>query len=215
MAAGLRLVALGLWVSVVIAACGSTPEPAGHAGIRVTGTLQVGTQVVEIRNGAPGLQALVAWALDRFAKAGLAVPTPRSVTFSPYERKQCHGYAGLTTGPGLRPITLCFGEADACPVRPCPPWAARTRQLVLHELAHTWMSQHLDPQRRRRYLDEVGMTWWTEDAPWERRGVERAAETLVWALDGRSHGLTRFGSPDPGEVTHEFGVLTGRPLPER
>jgi hypothetical protein len=215
MSAGLRLVVVGLWVSVVIAACGSTPGPAELGGARVTGTLQVGTDDVEIRNGKPELQALVAWALDRFVKAGLAVPTPRSIGFSPYERKQCHGYAGLTTGPGLRHITLCFGEADACPARPCPPWAARTRQLVLHELAHTWMSQHLDPQRRQRYLDEVGMTWWSEGAPWERRGVERAAETLVWALDGRSCRLPRFGSPDPERLTHEFGVLTGRPPPER
>jgi hypothetical protein len=178
-----------------------------------TGTVRAAGATVEVWNGSAELDGLVAWALGRYAAAGLAVPRPASVTFYPVAKDRCSGYAGITSGPRLTEINLCFGTEQACPGGRCPPWSAGARRLVLHELAHTWMSQHLTGPDRRRYEEAVGLTWWDPDDPWNRRAVERAAETVAWGLDGGEPSLRSFGSPTDDRLAAEFRLLTGRAPP--
>lgn len=187
------------------------PQP---VPLRRTGTLHVDGRDVEVWNGTPQLVGLVQWAIDRYTAAGLSPPVPASVTFYPAAPGECRGYAGLASGSRLTEITLCFGAEAACPdAGPCPPWAPPARQLVLHELAHTWMSAHLDDARQQEYCDAVHLPWWKVDAAWHERAVERAADTITWALDPDHPPLRAFGSPSDAQLTAEFRLLTGQDPP--
>jgi hypothetical protein len=174
-----------------------------------TGTVMAGGKEVEIYNGTPALQQLVDWAVGRFQRAGLPVPRPASVTFYEAAPDECQGYGGLASGEGLTEISVCFGEARACPDEPCPPWSTPARQLVLHELGHTWLSQNLDDEDRERFSGTVGLTWADLDEPWERRAIERAAETVAWGLDEWRVPVRDFGSPSPERLADDFRILTG------
>jgi hypothetical protein len=180
------------------------------APLERTGTVRTGAASVEIWNGSEELEALVRWALGRYVAAGMPVPRPASITFHPVARDQCGGYAGIASGPRLTEINLCFGAEQACPSGRCPPWSQGARRLVLHELAHTWMSRWLPHTRRDRYVEAVGLRWWHRADPWDRRGIERAAETIAWGLDAESATLREFGSPGDDRLAEEFRLLTGR-----
>jgi hypothetical protein len=178
-----------------------------------TGSVRAGRAVIEIWNGTAELRQLIGWALDRYTHAGMPLPRPESITFYPAAPEQCSGYAGLASGPRLTEINLCFGAEQACPRGTCPPWSERSRHLVLHELAHTWMSQYLDDARRQRYVEAVDMRWWDRDDPWDRRAIERAAETIAWGLDAERAPVREFGSPSDERLAEEFRLLTAADPP--
>ena len=179
-----------------------------------TGSLRVDGGEIEVWNGTPELVGIVRWALDRYRAAGLTAPAPASVIFYPAAPRRCSGYAGLASGPRLTEITFCFGAEAACPEGGrCPPWAPPARQIVLHELAHTWMSEHVDEAARQRYADAVGLDWWEREDSWARRAVERAAETIAWGLDPGHPPLHEFGSPPDDQLTTEFRLITGHDPP--
>jgi hypothetical protein len=182
------------------------PEPVRHER---TGTVRSDGAVVEVWNGTPTLEALVAWAIDRFPAAGLEVPRPRSVTFYP-TADRCWGNLAIAGGDANAEILACFGEGLACLSHPCPPWSARAEHTMLHELAHTWMARHLDDETREAYEERVGLSWAEDDDPWEDRALERAAEVVAWGLQEtpeppRHHALTE------DQLAEEFALLTGRP----
>jgi hypothetical protein len=182
----------------------------GPVPLTRTGTAHVdGGGEIEVYNGTPALQQLLEWALGRFQRAGLPLPRAASVTFYAAARDKCAGYRGLAAGEGFTDITLCFGEAEACRDDSCPPWATATRQLVLHELAHTWLSQNLADEDEDGFGDAVGLAWDERHDPWARRAMERAAETLAWGLDDWQVAVREFGSPSADRLARDFAQLTG------
>jgi hypothetical protein len=189
----------------------TVPDPQQH---RRTGTLSAAGVRVEIWNGTSELESLVRWALDRFRAAGLEPPEPASVTFVPASHDACSGAPAVSHGQSLTEITLCFGVDEACPAPDCPPYSLRSRRLVLHELAHTWLQTRLTEQQRSRYGEVVGLRWWAPDEPRERRAVERAAETITWGLVGEHLQSSELHDVPDAAVAEEFRLLTGRePLP--
>jgi hypothetical protein len=186
------------------------PEPVRHER---TGTVRSDGAVVEVWNGTPALESLVAWAIESFPAAGLEAPRPTSVTFYP-TADRCWGNLAVAGGEANTEILACFGEGLACLTYPCPPWSARAEHTILHELAHTWMARHLDAETREAYEDRVGLAWAENDDPWEERALERAAEVIAW-------GLQDAPAPPPDlaltedELIEEFTFLTGMPPTSR
>jgi hypothetical protein len=196
--------ATGWWSSMDV------PEPVRHER---TGTVRSDGAVVEVWNGTPALESLVAWAIERFPAAGLEAPRPMSVTFYP-TADRCWGNLAVAGGEANAEILACFGEGLACPTSPCPPWSARAEHTILHELAHTWMARHLDAETREAYEDRVGLAWAENDDPWEGRALERAAEVIAWGLQDapappRDLALTE------DQLAEEFTFLTGMPPTSR
>jgi hypothetical protein len=190
----------GWWVDMDV------PEPVRHER---TGTVHFDGAVVEIWNGTPALDALVAWGIERFAAAGLEAPRPRSVTFYPHADR-CWGNLAIAGGEANDEIVACFGEGLACLAYPCPPWSAIAEHTMLHELVHTWMADHLDDETREAYEERVGLEWAENDDPWEDRAVERAAEVIAWGLqEAPDHPRGLVLTED--ELIEEFTFLTGMP----
>jgi hypothetical protein len=190
----------GWWTSMDV------PEPVCH---KRTGTVHFDGAVVEIWNGTPALDALVAWGLERFPAAGLEAPRPTSVTFYPHADR-CWGNLAIAGGEANDEIVACFGEGLACLACPCPPWSAIAEHTMLHELVHTWMADHLDDETREAYEERVGLEWAESDDPWEDRAVERAAEVIAWGLqEAPDHPRGLVLTED--ELVEEFTFLTGRP----
>ena len=129
----------------------------------------------------PDQQAMVEWALERFADAGLKLPD-LEISFP----TTCGGKAGrYVVGRGQ--IELCRSH----------------RKIVLHELAHAWDdSADLD---REGFLELRGLEEWYDrpglDA--NQTGGEQLALIVTWALfDG---DLTKPVSPlDSGSAEDRF-----------
>lgn len=161
-----------------------------------TGWLASGDTTIEILNGSPELEAFVEWGLSRFDDAGLPLPSVASVTFV-RAHTACYEVGGTArpSEAGAH-ITLCRSIDDLCLDGTCRTWAPRHRQLLLHELAHPWLDEHVDRAGRTEFLDLVGLQqWWDPSDPWEERGVE-------WAADAIAYGLM----DDPVEIAPELGT---------
>lgn len=182
------------------------PEPVRH---ELTGTVSAAGTSVEVWNGTPSLEGLAAWALQRYADAGLTVPRPTSLTFYP-AADRCLGNLAVAGGEANSEILLCFGAGLACPGSSCPPWSDMARTTMLHELAHTWMTQNLSDGRKAAYADMVGLRWASDEDPWELRAIERAAVVIAWGLHP-SAGLPRPVEIPATALHREFRFLTGAP----
>jgi hypothetical protein len=182
------------------------PEPVRHER---TGTVRADGTHVEIWNGTPALENLVAWGIERFSAAGLEVPRPTSVTFYP-TADRCWGNLAIAGGEANAEILACFGEGLACLTHPCPPWSARAQHTMLHELAHTWMARQLDGETREAYEERTALEWADDDDPWERRALERAAEVIAWGLQ-ETPMPPRDLALNEDELAAEFWLLTGTP----
>ena len=171
-----------------------------------TGTVGVHGAPVEIWNGTDALASLVSWGLARFSAAGLQAPRPRSVTFYP-AADRCQGHIAVAGGPANDEIVVCFGEGLACSTSPCPPWSAKARRTMVHELAHTWITQSLSEDVREEYEERVGLSWADEDEPTDRWALERAAEVMTWGLLGEEEPPPGLDG-SPGQLSEEFALLT-------
>lgn len=125
---------------------------------------------------SPSERQLTTWAEGRFAAVGLDLP-PVDVSFHE-DSGPCGGHEGIYRHVGGRHLVLvCItdrGSAASDLLR---------RRTLLHELAHAWERANLDDPGREALLvlleaDE----WLPAGAPWEERGAERFAETIVWGL---------------------------------
>lgn len=190
----------GWWDTVAV------PDP---VQLERTGTLDVTGKRVEVWNATPQLDQLLRWAFGRFDAAGLPPPAPRSITFYPAAPDRCAFNAGLASGAALTELTLCFGTREACTRHLCPPWTVQARRVVLHELAHTWMAQHLTDDVREQYVARVHLRWNDPADAWGDRGIERAADTIAWGLMDESLPLPQLGQPPQDELATEFRLLTG------
>jgi hypothetical protein len=165
---------------------------------------------VEVRGVTSASAELVRWALGRFDAARLPRPSVAAVTFATGTGR-CLGIAGtVTAGPDGQEVLLCFDDDAICADAGCTTFRLAPRMTVLHEFAHVWEADHLDPADRARYLARTGLaTWMGADAPWSQRGGERTAEVLMWGLLESAVPLVRLEEPSRQQLVTEFRQLTG------
>jgi len=120
--------------------------------------------------------ALVEWARSRYQLIDLDLPDVK-VLFHDVTAP-CNGANGIyRSGHGHPRIHICVRDRGTFA---SDLWRRRT---LLHELAHAWEQANLDDADRARLLIVIDAAdWYAPDAPWEERGAERFAETLVWGL---------------------------------
>jgi hypothetical protein len=140
---------------------------------------------------------LAAWALDRYARAGLDLP---EVEIRVHEGLAvCDGSFGLhTPGNAGSRIDICTDpQVD-------PHW------IILHELGHAWAAANLSDSQREDVVEMRGLEAWNDPgARWNQRGTEHAAEILAWGVAETSRLPGRIADHDLGSVTEAFQVLTG------
>jgi hypothetical protein len=192
------------------------PLPSDFAE-RVTGSVVTPSGEVEMRNGSPETDEMVRWVFQRYVRAGLAPPEVASIAFDPYDDR-CAGpraYADWTTG--TTEILVCADSASVRAAIEDHPAASTGRapvspslaQLLLHEVSHAWLVTHADNATTQAFMREVGVDAWNDPSDdWGRRGVEWAAETLVWGLLGRDNTRRGLGSPSCAVLADGFRLLT-------
>ena len=140
---------------------------------------------------------LAAWALDRYARAGLDLP---DVEIHVHEGLTvCDGSFGLhTPGDAGSRIDICTDpQVD-------PHW------IILHELGHAWAAANLSDAQRDDFVEMRGLEAWNDpDARWNQRGTEHVAEILAWGVAETSRLPGRIADHDLGSVTEAFRILTG------
>ena len=208
------------------------PNGAEREDLRtVTERITEGDLTVDVRNGTPSLAALVGWGLARFDLAELPLPTVRRVTFTDYTG-YCREVEGRTlrlpdedpltgepTGGGWE-IVLCMNDDDVYLDDSLTEPSALVRHIVLHELAHVWIEEHVDEARRERLMAWLRLpTWDDHDVAWDQRGVEWAASFIAWGLMDQSMPLFELDAPTLEVKYDGFQLLTGhvplQPGPER
>lgn len=186
----------GWWTHAVI------PDPGVD---RLTGTVTVEGQRIEIHNATPEAKDLVRWAITRFPAAHLAAPRVLSIAFTEEaHRAQCAGDLrglALVVGQSSR-IYLCYVDDGTA-----PPFA---RELILHELGHAWMWQNLTASTQQNVLARLQLpTWDGTVVPREKRGIEQAADLIVWGLTTEPPKGGLLGGRSCTFLAEAFHVLTG------
>jgi hypothetical protein len=148
-------------------------------------------------------QALVDWATDRFAQAGLELPE-LNVRFDP-TGELCDNAKGLYRhGPNSeRVVTVCTPDFDT--------FAAQLghRRTLLHEFGHAWDFANMSADDHDELGRVLGVDAWNDhDEEWEDRGVERFAETFVFALLDQPRRLLKVGL-ECSDLLHAFRTATG------
>ena len=195
----------GWWETATI------PEAVARVG---TGKVKVGNSFVAVFNSTPSLDRLLQWGQGRFQDAGLPGPELQEITFLSPEADLCNGIHGLALADEL---ILCLDEERACLDDGCAGWRAWSRVAVLHELAHSWIDQHVASETATAFTGMAGLPTWSSPAqPWGRRGVELAAETIAWALMDESYRInTKLGPHSREELSDLYVLLTGQSPPSR
>ena len=177
--------------------------------------LEDGTHV-PIYNGHPKLNALLGWAVDRFGAAGLAPPKIGTVTFTIYSDFCDDALARTMITDDSRDLFFCFHTEDACDDAGCTRFTRRTREAVLHELAHLWMHENLNETTRGRFTEHVGLDAWSDrGVEWPERAAEHAAEIIAWGLMDEPMQMVRIGDPAQDALQAGYRLLTGRDAPAR
>lgn len=167
-----------------------TPVTFDHPGSEVRTSSIPGAAPLTLVGNTDAEARLVEDVLDRFADAGLALPSLH-ITFVD-DMARCGGHSGIYHGEG--DIIIC-----------------QTSLYVLaHETAHAWEEAALTDSDRVAYQQLTGApTWRSHDHSWADRAIEKAANTIAWALT--------MTNPRPNEMFHAhlctFEPLTGRQLP--
>jgi hypothetical protein len=137
---------------------------------------------------------LLDWSIELFAATDMQLPA-LDVGFHDDE-SGCGGIHGnFKYRNGLARINICNPS----------------RHIVVHELAHAWISHSVPDPDRQRFMSELGLDGWNdEDTRWVDRGTERAANMVGLVLTWEPGSLT-----DPGALQRlcAFETLTGRDLP--
>ena len=198
----------GWWDTVVLP---STPP------IPRTGSMSGTTHEIALWNAEGGVGAIVAWARQRFADAGLPPPEPTSVTFLPDVPGDRWATYGFLTGSTAPDIGVPFTAPEACMDDLCWSWTPQARRATLHELAHLWFApshysghpQFVVRNRIDRWLAARGLTWWTEGMPRETQGAERVADIVAWGLmDKATTPPSPLDELSCADLTEAFVALT-------
>jgi len=167
--------------------------------------------VITVAQGASAEQlGHVDWALDRFERAGIQLPSLEIHFYDNYEA--CKMRQGLMRISN-QSITVLQCEREAHDIR----------RSLLHELVHVWDlgTDHLTGDRRARFIALRGVEAWNgPDDEWPQQGVEQDAEVVAWGLMERPAPIpSRVGSTGPQDdssLAEAFNTLTGvAPLWER
>jgi hypothetical protein len=146
-------------------------------------------------------EALIEWAIGRFADAGLELPRLEFVHYPTTE--PCRGARGFYTGDRSRAtIRIC--------VRAASPFA---ELLFLHEIAHAWDRYTLTDRRRAAFLQLRDLEeWWDNgSAPWHTYGAEQAAQIVAWGLIDRPIHVATIPDSDCLDLRTGYFLLIGRP----
>jgi hypothetical protein len=195
-------------VMVVVAAIADGTQPPRNASTAAGTSNETSNPTVP--RDAENLEALLAWALERFERAGLAEPRIATARVAPStDRDQRRGWVFMTEdgavialGEELR--ICCAGFRGAL------VFCDEAANCMLHELAHVWIDQNVEGDARERFMSHTGARAWDDPAlPWHARGAEQAAETLAWGLR-----CEPWFSLEPTSACRRrmvgFAILTGR-----
>lgn len=165
---------------------------------------------VDVFNADDRQMDLVAWALERFAIAGLAPPPVTAVVFPP--TAACHrGASGVTIhsndGSSINVCVIAQDLQDDDQI-PC-----RARRTILHELGHVWNALVATEATRQEFLDVRGLEEWRADV-WQDSGSEQAAEIIMWGLLDQNV-KPRIPDAECPALHTAFEMLTGTRSAER
>lgn len=141
---------------------------------------------------------LVAWAVGRFEAAGLDLPEVR-ISFH-HDRSACGGGSGRVTASDVDQVDVCVRYRRTDRVY---------RRVLLHELAHVWMHEHVDAAGQEAFLVARGLDEWGPPAPWYLQGREHAAEVIAWGLEETDLGCHTVEPNDRTSLEEGFRLLTG------
>lgn len=145
-----------------------------------TGTLTLGGNDIEVYNGTDQLEELLAWGFTRYEAADLNAPRISRVTSHNGWSDMCRGARGLILNDA---VVLCFQGTSLWCTEGCTRWEPVAKAVLLHELAHAWMAEHVDHATIAEFLRISGRaTWADRGEAWGDLGAELAAETIAWAL---------------------------------
>lgn len=163
---------------------------------------------IELVNATPRLQEHVVWAIESFTSHGLDAPYVSEIAFSP-EHPRCSGLAGYFF-PHDNAILLCF-DAQTMATGSDERLHDREVRVLLHELAHAWMSSHVSTEQQTVVTSMLGARSWDDPGdPWCHRGHELAAEAFVWWLTDGQVLPRPLASLDPDHLDAVISVLIGR-----
>ena len=145
---------------------------------RVTGTVAVAGDEVTVWNGTPQREALLRWALQRFADAGLPAPAPTSAVFLPPVAGPWTTYGVEPGDPGL----VLPSTAEGCDAQGCQEWPAPERAFALTELARWWTADAASLDRLADFAEARGLEWAGRGAPQSRAVMDLAAAIVTWGL---------------------------------
>ncbi len=182
-----------LFASALVLAlvCASAGTATAHAG---------GPTVVVVGGARPADRAAVRWAVGRYAAAGLRLPRA-SIRFGPAagERGSELGTA-LATRAGVA-ITIS-SRARSCQLL--------LRRTVIHELAHAWLFDHVGKLREAAFDAVRGLRAWDSTRlPWDRRGVEQAAEVMTWGVMRPPSFVLMLTNDDRDALVAAYRTLVG------
>ena len=147
------------------------------------------------------------WALARFERAGLELPSLTIIFHDNYQ--SC----------GMREGVLRIAGEDVF-IHECESDPSRSRRSILHELAHAWdhVGGSVDAGTRTDFLRLRGLQSWDDsDLPWNQQGQEQTAEIIAWGLMHQPAPIPTsvgyHGRQETASLATAFTLLTGiRPL---
>ncbi len=158
--------------------------------------LAVGTRISIVEADREQVR-LARWAATRFESAGLKAPAVE-IHFHT-DASECGDHLGYARR----------GRVDVCTVLV----NEMARRILLHEMGHVWIDEHVSQTVRERFLKLRGLRAWNAAAdPWGERGYEQGAEIMAWALGTRILSAQIPGN-DPVQLAAGFELLTGVQTP--
>lgn len=155
----------------------SLPPPAAQ----VTGTVAVGSNEVTVWNGTPQREALLRWALQRFADAGMPAPAPTSVTFLPPVADPWTTYEFDPDGPDL----ILPSTVEGCADEGCDAWPTAQLTFTLTEVSRLWVTRTDSTTSWTRFADFAqahGLAYEGFREPQSQQAMDRVVATVVWGL---------------------------------
>ena len=182
---------------------GICPADTDLAGSQLTTPRARFDEVESVGSLTPEEQALIDWATGRFAQAGLELPE-LTVRFDP-TRELCDNADGLYRhGPnGERVVAICTPDFDT--------FASQLghRRTLLHEFGHAWDFTNMFAEDHDELVRILGVDAWNDhDDEWADRGVERFAETFVFALLDQPRRQLKVGL-ECSDLLSAFSTATG------
>ena len=171
----------------------------------MTGAVAVGGSEVIVWNGNPQREALLRWALQRFADAGLPAPAPTSVTFAPPVADPWTTYG---FDPGT-PNLVLPSTAAGCGEDGCDAWPAPERALTLTALARHWAATAASLTRLADFAEAHELAWAGRAGHQSQPAQDLAAATVAWGLMDQPYDLpdTLAGSSCE-QLAADFQALT-------